>query len=191
MRMRILLPTIALLAPAIGSAQGQPPRPDTTRRDTTRRDTAQRLPAATVRDSTPALPSTYLRRSAFKGRGKFLLAKDIEKIDPPHTPLLLARVSGGDIRDIGSGESVIVGNRGTRMSFSGNVPNELCVIGLAINDTRVPAGYDMKAIKPGDIAAIEFYNGPASIPLELRGAGMQDADCGLFVIWLKERRRPR
>ncbi len=174
------------LAPAAAAAQAQPPR-----RDTTRRDTAQRLPTATVRDSTPGLPMAYLRRAAFKGRGKFLTGADIAKIDPPHTPLLLARVSGGDIRDIGSGQSAIVGNRGTRMSISSSVPNELCIISLAINETRVPPGFDLRAIRPEDIAALEYYNGPSSMPLELRGAGVQDADCGLFVIWLKERRRPR
>lgn len=190
MRNRLLLrATIVLglaLAPAAAAAQAQPPRTDTTRRDT-----AQRLPTATIRDSAAALPMAFLRRSAFKGRGKFLTAEDIAKIDPPHTPLLLARVSGGDIRDIGNGESAIVGNRGTRMSIASSVPNELCIISLAINETRVPRTYDLKAIRPGDIAALEYYNGPSSMPLELRGAGVQDADCGLFVIWLKERRRPR
>lgn len=186
MRIRLATLTLSIALPAALAAQAQPPRTDTTRRDT-----AQRLPTATVRDSTPTLPMAYLRRAAFKGRGKFLTSQDIAKLNPPHTPQLLARVSGGDIRDIGNSETVIVGNRGTRMSITGSVPNELCVIALAINETRVPAGYDMRAIKPEDIAALEYYNGPSSLPLELRGAGVQDADCGLFVIWLKERRRPR
>jgi hypothetical protein len=158
--------------------------------DTTRKaDTAQKLPAATVKEAALNLPDTYLRRSRIKGTGKFLTSKDIERIDPPHTPNLLARVSGGDIRDIGNGTSVIVGSRGTRMTMTGSIPSQLCVIGLSINDTRVPAGYDLKAIRPEEIAAIEFYNGPSSIPLELSGTLQGDADCGLFVIWLKDRRR--
>mgnify|MGYP003705597515 FL=1 len=75
------------------------------------------------------------------------------------------------------------------MTMTGSVPNQLCIIGLSINDTRVPNGYDLKAIRPEEIAAIEFYNGPSSIPLELSGTLQGDADCGLFVIWLKDRRR--
>jgi hypothetical protein len=100
-------------------------------------------------------------------------------------------VSGGDIRDIGMGNSAIVGNRGTSMSMIGSVPNQLCIIGLAVNDVRVPNGFDMKAVRTEDIAALEFYNGPSSIPLELGGTSSRDANCGLFVIWLKDRRRPR
>lgn len=174
--------TIAILIPALAAAQATPPKPDT----------AQKLPTATVRDAAGGnLPEPYIRRSQIKGAGKFLTAKDIEKLGPPHTPQLLARISGGDIRDIGGGEVAIVGSRGTRMSFSSSVPNELCVVGVAVNETRVPAGYDLKAIKLEDIAALEFYSGPASIPLELGGSMPGDANCGLFVIWLKDyRRRP-
>lgn len=181
----VLGATIAL--PGMARAQAQPPRPDSVQRG----DTAQRLPAATIRDSVLNLPTTFLRRSRMRGTGKYLTSKDIEKLNPPHTPQLLARISGGDIRDIGNGNTVIVGARGTRMTMMGSVPNQLCVVGLAINDTRVPAGFDMKGIRPENIAAIEFYGGPSSIPLELSGLIQTDADCGLFVIWLKDsRRRP-
>lgn len=168
-------------------AQGRPPRTDTTRG----RDTAQRLPPATIREAPVNLPETFLRRSRIHDTGKYFTSKEIEKLNAPHTPQLLARISGGDIRDIGSGTSVIVGSRGTRMSMSSGVASELCVVGVAINDTRVPAGYDLKAIKQNDIAALEFYSGPASVPLELSAQMMSDADCGLFVIWLKDHYRKR
>lgn len=178
---------LAVAFAADAAAQGRPPRPDSTARG----DTAQRLPTATVREAPENLPATFLRRSRIKGTGTFLTSKDIERLNPPHTPQLLARISGGDIRDIGGGTSVIVGPRGTRMSMSSSVPNQLCVIGLAVNDTHVPAGFDLKSIKPEDIAAIEYYRGPASIPLELSAQMQTDPDCGVFVLWLKDRRRPR
>lgn len=182
------LAVLLLAAPAVARAQGQPPRPDSARG----RDTAQKLPATTIKEAAENLPQAYLRRSRMKGTGKFLTARDIEQMHPPHTPQLLARVSGGDIRDIGGGNVAIVGNRGTRMSMVGSVPSQLCIIGLALNDVRLPAGYDLKAIKPEDIAAVEFYNGPSSIPLELGGTMQSDANCGLFVIWLKDyRRKPK
>ncbi|MCX5756019.1 MAG: hypothetical protein NTX19_07870 [Gemmatimonadetes bacterium] len=185
--MRRVLFLAALLCAARDAvgAQAQPPRTDTT----TRRDTAQKLPSATIKEAAENLPEPFLRRSRIRGTGKFLTAKDIEVINPPHTPQLLARVSGGDIRDIGSGNVAIVGNRGTRMSMVGSVASQLCIIGLALNDVRLPPGFDLKAIKPDDIAAIEFYNGPSSIPLELGGTLQSDANCGLFVIWLKDFRR--
>jgi hypothetical protein len=186
---RLLVAVCALLpwAPAVAMAQGGRPPVDTTKPDTGRG--AQRLPSATIKESTENLPEAFLRRSRIRGTGKFLTSKDIERINAPHTPLLLARVSGGDIRDIGGGNNVIVGNRGTRMSAMGSVPNQLCIIALAINDVRVPPGFDMRAVRQDDIAAVEFYNGPSSIPLELGGTSASDANCGLFVIWLKDRRR--
>ena len=177
-----VLTGMVLAWPSVARAQGQPPRPDSAQK----RDTAQKLPTTTIKEAQENLPEAFLRRSRIRGTGKFLTAKDIEQLNPPHTPQLLARVSGGDIRDIGSGNIAIVGNRGTRMSMMGSVPNQLCIIGLALNDVRLPPGFDLKAIKPDDVAAIEFYNGPSSIPLELGGTMQSDANCGLFVIWLKD-----
>jgi len=185
-RMVVALGVMLVAGATRSHSQGRPPRADSARSA----DTSQKLPTVTVRDAAENLPEVFLRRSRMHGGGKFLTAKDIEKLNPSHTPQLLARVSGGDIRDIGGGTSVIVGNRGTRMSMAASVPNELCIIRLAVNDTRVPAGFDMKAIKPEDISAIEFYGGPSSVPLELAAQMQSDADCGLFVIWLKDRRRP-
>jgi hypothetical protein len=178
----------ALLLAVSTTARSQAPaqRPDSGQKADT---AAQRLPAATVREAPLSLPEAYLRRARMHGTGKFLTSKEIMQINPPHTPQLLARVSGGDIRDIGGGNVAIVGNRGTRMTMSGSVANQLCVIGLALNDVRIPPGFDLKAIKPEDIAAVEFYNGPSSIPLELGGTMQADANCGLFVIWLKDFRR--
>ena len=168
-------------------AQSQPPRADSAQK----RDTAQKLPTTIIKETQENLPEAFLRRSRIRGTGKFLTAKDIELMNPPHTPQLLARVSGGDIRDIGSGNSAIVGNRGTRMTMMGSVASQLCIIGLALNDVRLPPGFDLKAIKPEDIAGLEFYNGPSSIPLELGGTLQGDANCGLFVIWLKDFRRKK
>ncbi len=185
---RKLWTVVVLLAPAMIEAQAGPP-PDSTRPDTGR--SAQRLPTTTIREAAEPLSPTYLRRSKMRGGGKFLTSREIEALNPPHTPQLLARISGGDIRDVGGGNIAIVGARGTRMSMNSSVPNQLCEVGVAVNDLRVPPGFDLKAVKTEDIAAIEFYSGPSSIPLELGGTLQGDANCGLFVIWLKDRRRPR
>src|SRR5690349_496643 len=101
---------VALLAALVAGAaqshaQGRPPRADSARADT-----GQKLPTVTVKEAGENLPEVFLRRSRMHGGGKFLTAKDIAKMDPPHTPQLLARVSGGDIRDIGGGTSVVVGS---------------------------------------------------------------------------------
>lgn len=187
MRCALLVTAASVAVPMDTYGQAKPPRADSAQK----RDTAQKLPTTTIKETQENLPEAFLRRSRIRGTGKFLTAKDIELMNPPHTPQLLARVSGGDIRDIGSGNNVIVGNRGTRMSMVGSVASQLCIIGLALNDVRLPPGFDLKAIKPEDIAGLEFYNGPSSIPLELGGTLQGDANCGLFVIWLKDFRRKK
>ncbi|MBM4193993.1 MAG: hypothetical protein FJ202_06380 [Gemmatimonadetes bacterium] len=189
---------VATRASAQGAGQARPPRSDSAQRadsqaraDSAKRSGAQQLPQTTIKEDFVELPMAYQRRARIKGTGKFLTNKEIMALNAPHTPMLLARVSGGDIRDIGSGNTAIVGNRGTRMSMVGSTPNQLCIIRVAINDVAMPPMYDLRAIRQEDIAAVEFYNGPSSIPLELGGTLQGDANCGLFVIWLKDYRRRR
>lgn len=169
--------TFALLAPLATSAQASP------------RDTAQGMSNSTVKDSAEQLPESYLRRSKIKGGGRFLPAKEVAAFKAANTAQLLARVSGGNIRDIGGGQTAIVGSRGSRSNPMASVENELCLVGLAVNDVRVPPGFDMASVHPTDIIALEFYRGPATIPPEFGGTSAADAGCGLIVLWVNEGKR--
>ena len=132
------------------------------------------------------LPDAFVRRSTRKGAGKFLTTADIQKLNPTATPQLLARVSGGDLRDVGNGETALVNRRGIKNTFGASVENELCRIGIFVNDLRAPDGFDLKSISIPELLAIEFYNGPASVPPDLNATG--DASrCGVLVLWVKGR----
>jgi hypothetical protein len=124
-----------------------------------------------------------------KGTGKFLAAREIEGARATSTPELLARVSGGEVQEV-NGVASIVRRRGGR-SMIGSTPAQPCAVGLALNDNPAPVGYDLRSIRLEEISAIEFYDNPSSIPLELGGSSATESACGLFVVWVKDRRRPR
>jgi hypothetical protein len=136
------------------------------------------------------LPPAFVRRSLVKGTAKFLTAKAIDALKATSTPDLLAKVSGGEVHEA-SGVSAIVRQRGSRPNMMGETPAPPCVVGVSLNENVLPAGYDLKAVRLDEIAALEFYDSPSSIPLELGGKSAAESACGLFVIWMKERRRPR
>ena len=80
----------------------------------------------------PALPAAFVRRSALRGAGKFYTAVDVQKMRATDTPRLRARVTGGDLRDLGVGDLVLVSRRGIRQTFSAPIENELCRIGVVV-----------------------------------------------------------
>lgn len=133
------------------------------------------------------LPDAFVRRSARKGAGRFLTAADVEKMHATDTPRLLARVTGGDVREVGNGDLALVSRRGIRQTFSAPIENELCRIGVVVNDRLAPDGFDLKSIAIPEIVALEYYNGPATIPPDLNNTASDAGRCGLVVVWVKGR----
>lgn len=131
------------------------------------------------------LPEAFVRRSTRKGGGKFFRKADIDRVHAADTPHLLARVSGGDLRDVGNGDYALVNRRGIRQTFSAPVENELCRIGVMVNERLVPDGFDLKSVSVDEIVAIEFYSGPATVPPDLNTNGADASRCGLIVVWSK------
>jgi hypothetical protein len=151
---------------------------------------AQAGRAALTQRGEDDLPAAFLRRSLVKGTGKFLKAKAIEGMRATSTPELLAKVSGGEVQEV-AGAPAIVRKRPARPNMIGEGASQTCAVSVALNENVVPVGYDLKAIRLEEIVALEFYDNPSSVPLELAGTSAGESACGLFVLWMKERRRPR
>lgn len=143
--------------------------------------------AAPASGGDSSLPVAFVRRSTHKGAGKFFTASDIQKMRATATDQLLARVSGGDLRDIGHGDIALVSRRGLRQTFSAAIENELCRIGIMVNERLMPDGFDLKSIGLQEIDAIEAYSGPATIPPDLNATAGDAGRCGLVVVWAKGR----
>lgn len=143
--------------------------------------------AAATPEVTSDLPAAFVRRSAKKGGGKFFTTADLAKYNASAAPQLFARVSGGDLRDVGGGDLALVNRRGPKQTFSGKVENEICRMGIVVNDSRMPDTFDMKSISMQELVAVEFYSGPATIPPELNATAGDAGRCGLIVAWVKGR----
>lgn len=151
---------------------------------------AQAGRAALTQGGEDDLPAAFLRRSLVKGTGKFLRTRAIEALRATSTPELLAKVSGGEVQEV-AGAPAIVRKRPSRPNMIGEEASQPCVVSVALNENVVPAGYDLKAVRLDEVVALEFYDNSSSVPLELAGTSAAESACGLFVVWMKERRRPR
>jgi hypothetical protein len=148
-------------------------------------------------------PSDFLDRRSH-GQGTYFTSEDIAKAKPRKISDMLRRVSGLRIQMKGE----IYSNRGMA---SINEGTNACMHGLAIfvdnnqigggdmgdpttlmgDQTRTNPEYvgpnsdlrsQLDAINPSEVAAIEVYNGPATVPATLKSAATA---CGAVYIWTK------
>jgi hypothetical protein len=143
---------------------------------------AQPLAAVAVTEKGAGLPGPFLRRREVKGGGRFYVAEDIMKLNPPHVPGLLQRITGGMIVFSGS-SMVLVSKRGT--TSMGTENGDACPYAVVLNDLTMPVDFDLRAIRPEDLVGVEVYNGASSMPVELNGTRGGEPTCGVVVIWTK------
>jgi hypothetical protein len=161
-------------------------------------------PVVVAESSVPReAPSDFLDRRSH-GQGTYFTSEDIAKAKPRKISDMLRRVTGLRIQMKGE----IYSNRGMA---SINEYTNACMHGLAIfvdntqigggdmgdptslmgNQTRTTPEYvgpnsdlrsQLDALNPDDVAAIEVYNGPATVPAKLKNAA---SACGAVYIWTK------
>ena len=118
--------------------------------------------------------------------GTFFTRADLDRYDPRVLTDLLRRAAGVRIDDSGLEQSVMARRSvGTLVVASdGTMEARPCPFRLALDGRLLPAGTSLNLVAPGDIAGVEVYPGPASIPLEFVRTG-PDAVCGLVVVWTR------
>ena len=64
-----------------------------------------------------------------------------------------------------------------------------CPMRVVVDDVLMPTPFDLTLLpSPREIAGIELYTGPATIPVRYNGL---DARCGLIMIWTRDGSAPR
>lgn len=107
------------------------------------------------------------------GLGTFFTAADIERRNPVQISHMIADMSG--IR-LGSGGRLF------NMRMSAGFSNQGCTIKTYLDNVDV-SGIPLRTlVRPIEVAGVEIYKGPASLPAEFGGS---DARCGAVVIWTK------
>jgi len=105
------------------------------------------------------------------GQGTFLTQADIERRNAVLTADLLRAIPSLTLRPVPPSSAYVINS--TRV---GSCPTELFVDGV-----RLPKGTTTDDLPPPkDIAAIEVYAGPATIPLQFAGGR---SSCGVVLIW--------
>lgn len=158
---------------------------------------AQPLPEVEVRRPLAARNAKLREfdRRREKGAGRFYSAADLEKDLSRRTGDIISKIPGayivrnGMAACLGSSRGTIeLSNTGSAQTCGGRpVRKNLCPIAVYLDGALVtsrinPEMFNLNMIQPSEIAALEFYSGPAQLPPELNATGN---GCGALVIWIK------
>lgn len=136
---------------------------------------AQELPAVLVsgqrsRALDMRLGGFYQRRKG--GAGRFITRDQIEQIDPMMMTDVFRRIPGAQIMQGSGGIRNAVRFRGQRCAPL------VFLDGMAL----AAAEFDLDALVPASIEAMEIYSGPAGLPAQFMAPPYVQA-CGTIVIW--------
>ena len=128
----------------------------------------------------------FARRQA-TGRGSYFTRADIDRVHPTSFVQFL-RMVPSRVRIIDQGGSLVaVSRRGHKAVWDpsvGRLQEMACVVRLMIDGTMESENTSLDDIDPGGMAAVEIYDGSASIPPEL-SSGARGLECGLIVVWTR------
>lgn len=155
-------------------------------------ETAQPLDTVTVAGPENVLVrgklAGFYERKRF-GIGRFLEAADLEKlIHRQLADVLSSRVPGVQkLRQRGRPGVFIATSRLIPLALAGG-PAQPCFVDVYLDGVVVYTGgagmppFDVNAIDPSHVSAIEFYSGPAQTPAQYNKTG---SACGVLLIWTK------
>ena len=133
-------------------------------------------------DEAELLPDFERRRRA--GFGYFITQEDIAAARPITVSQFLRRFPTVRVMD-SMGVPQALSSRGPKITVFGQamivVP---CVMRVAVDGQMLPAGTSLDFASPSQLAGIEIYPGPSTLPVEF-AALAKDAACGLIVFWTR------
>jgi hypothetical protein len=123
------------------------------------------------------------------GLGQFLTQDDIAKHNALRATELIRTISSVNVRGTapkgGNPAWVAYSYRPGGSGGGRRSGGLLCEFQVVVDDIPMPAGYNLDDLPgPKDIAGIEVYSGPATIPLQFKGF---DRSCGVILVWTKDR----
>lgn len=126
----------------------------------------------------PALDARGFYDRQRRGLGAFMTGERIDELRPTRTVDLFRYLRGFQVRyDRGRGEYYVVSSRGgANLNADCSAP-EIYLDGVLVG---FRANY-FAFVNPENIAAIEAYSSPASIPVEYRA----NSACGVILIWTR------
>ncbi len=147
-----------------------------------------------VSEPLPAGLRAFESRRRMGGGGYYMDRQAISEYDNRSTAIMVAAFAG--IRVVpreGRGGYVVASSRGARANAGslGNPGSTTCYAQVIVDGVRVwqPGATtepppDIERFAARELAAVEYYPGPAATPSEFSGLG---ASCGTLVIWTRFR----
>jgi len=118
------------------------------------------------------------------GEGQFLTAVEIEKRGSIDVAMLLRGfISLSVVRDDATGVTSVQNRRdqGNMLMATGA---GACPVQVVVDNIAMPREVDVELLpRPKEIAGIEVYGGPSSVPAQFAGQARQ---CGMVLIWTKD-----
>jgi hypothetical protein len=115
----------------------------------------------------------YARKE--RGIGHFITREEIDRRNPPNLTDMFRMVPGARVDSRGPGRTVI--------RFRGSQ----CPPLTWLDGTPLFAGeFDLDALSPRSLEALEIYSGPSSVPTEFLGTRGISSSCGTIVLWPRE-----
>ena len=156
------------------------PSGDTVRLSYTLERAAQGLAAVQITEKKQSLRMLEFEQRKKLGQGEFFTAEDFEKRVALTLPdvLRFSKTMSLTPDNTNNGNLVALSNR-EGGGISGYCPMQFLIDGIPL-----PAGFPMSILPaPRDVAGVEVYSGPASVPLQFSGA---DRRCGMVLVWTKD-----
>ncbi len=140
---------------------------------------------ATVAAAVPARLAGFEARRA-RGQGVFLTRAEFER--RPHASTADVLRWSGAFALLDSGGAILpVSRRGTKNDRTRRTFDAPCVMRVAIDGIPMPDGFSLTQLpSPPDIAGIEIFRGPATMPAEF-SAMRSSAFCGMVAVWTRSR----
>ncbi len=111
----------------------------------------------------------------------FVRREYIDKVNPISLLQMIRRMRGVSIGTTVEGTYVPISSRGSRPSLLD--PLRECVLRVMLDNVLLPEKYDLEAIPPMEVYAVELF-APGRIPPQF--AGMRnDLWCGLIAVWTR------
>lgn len=148
-----------------------------------------RLPTVVTHDSAPRYVSPGLRsfeeRRATSVGGQFIPEAELRKAESRKLSDVMRHLNGLKMACGANSCAVLTSRQTKRLLFQGGTCfSDVYLDGALVMEGSSAASHNIDEFAVRDIAGVEFYSGPASIPTQYNKTG---GPCGVVLLWSRER----
>ena len=155
---------------------------DTLERDFVLARVSTSLPGVRVSAPSP-VPTKFaeFERRRKAGFGHFMTREQLANMETYRMAEILELIPGTSIQRPNTGAAAYVAGPRSSMGAGRVCYAAIVIDGIIVYDGKGPV-FDINMVAPSQVAGIEYYGGPATVPAEYRSAR---AGCGMVVIWTR------